>query len=193
MTDRTSGPVLALALALAADLRDLAVDLAVGGYTRTNLAMLERNLLRSVSSALGATITLTRGDGENPVLVHLVARALQPDEIHTALRVPLPATDTSFEASITFYAAKADAFADLAHDLAEHLGVEVEHQAPPAHPVEPGTNGLTDLTIVNIALGHLINRGRTLAQARTELAALAQHHHTDLAAAARTLINTGSY
>ena len=190
LTATPSGP---LALALVADLRDLAVDLAAGGYTRTTLAMLERDLLRSVSSALGATMTLHRGPGQRRSPVDLVARTLQPEEIHATLCVPLRAAERMLSASITFYAAHACAFVDLAVDLADLLGVPVDPRSTlPDHPVEPGTSGLTDLTTVNIALGHLLNRGRTLTQARTELAALAEHHDTDLTGAAR-LIRAGDF
>ena len=202
MTDDNDTRPPLLAVALSADLRDLAVDLAAGGYTRTIMAMLERDLRRSVPSALGATITLSRGHDHAPVQIHLVARTLAPDEIRAALRFPLATPSLTpestpgptFSVSVTLYAARAVAFADLAADLADVLHVEVDQQPPmPDSPISPGTSGLTDLTQVNIALGHLVNRGRTLVEARAELARLATHHRTDLADAARMLLDANHY
>ncbi|SDU86449.1 hypothetical protein SAMN04488544_1152 [Microlunatus sagamiharensis] len=187
MAEPGPGPAPGLARALVADLHDLAVDLAVGGYTRTALAMLERDLHRCAPSALGATITLDRGPHHAAVQAHVVPRVLQPAEVRSALRIPLPMSDDAVEASITLYAAAECAFADLAHAL----GVTPDlATALPDRPIEPGIQGLTDLTTVNIALGHLLNRGRTLSQAREELAHLAQHRHTDLARAARLLLDS---
>ena len=180
-----------LARALVADLHDLAVDLAVGGYTRTTLAMLERDLHRCAPSTLGATITLDRGPHHVHVQAHLVARVLQPDEVCSALRIPLPMSDRAVDASITLYAAAECAFVDLAADLADDLGVTLDlATALPDRPIEPGIQGLTDFTTVNIALGHLLNRGRTLPQARDELARLAQQRNTDVARAARLLLDS---
>ena len=206
MTDDNDTRPPLVAVALSADLRDLAVDLAAGGYTRTIMAMLERDLRRSVPSALGATITLSRGHDHAPVQIHLVARTLAPDEIRAALRFPLaappptpeltpgPMAGPAFSVSVTLYAARAVAFADLAVDLADVLHVEVDQQPPmPDSPISPGTSGLTDLTQVNIALGHLVNRGRTLVEARAELARLATHHRTELADAARMLLDANHY
>lgn len=191
MAEPGPGPAPGLARALVADLHDLAVDLAVGGYTRTALAMLERDLHRCAPSALGATITLDRGPHHAAVQAHLVPRVVQPHEVRSALRIPLPVSDHAVDASVTLYAAAECAFADLAADLAHALGVTPDlATALPDRPIEPGTQGLTDLTTVNIALGHLLNRGRTLSQAREELAHLAQQRHTDLARAARLLLDS---
>ena len=207
MTDDDDGARrLPLAVALSADLRDLAVDLVAGGYTLTLMAMLERDLRRSVPSALGATITLSRGHDHSPVQIHLVARTLAPDEIRAALRfslatplltsdsTPAPTPGTTFAVTVALYAARAGAFADLATDLTDVLHVDVDQQPPlPDSPISPGTSGLTDLTQVNIALGHLMNRGRTLTQARAELARHATQHRTDLAGAARLLLDANHY
>lgn len=194
MAERLPSPGLPLSLALVSDLRDLAVDLAVGGYTRTNLAMLERDLQRSVPAALGATVALIPNPVGAVVRFNLVPRSLQPEELRDALRVSLPSSDASFEASITFYAGCADAFADLAEDLDDVLALSIErHPGLPTSPIEPGTAGLTDFSSVNIALGHLLNRGRTLTQARAELVRYAEHNDTDLAGAARLLLGSHSY
>lgn len=194
MTSRSARPPLELAIALVADLRDLAVDLAEGGYTRTTLAMLDRDLRRCVPSALGATVSLVRGPDRTPLQIHLVSRTLEPDEVRATLRIPLRGPDPAVDASITLYASRVVAFADLAADLTDSLRVLVDQRPNlPQSPVEPGTSGLPDLTLVNIALGRLLNRGRTLAQARAELNKHATHHHTDLAGAARLLLDRSSY
>lgn len=153
--------------------------------------MLERNLNRCAPSALGATITLGRGPDHPPVRAHLVPRVVRPDEVRAALRIPLLTDAPTLDASITLYAAAEAAFAELAAALADTLGVVLDRcPALPEHPIEPGTEGLTDLTVVNIALGYLLNRGRTLPQARDELARRARLHDTDLARAAQLLIDS---
>lgn len=190
MTEPAARPVPGLPLAIAAHLRDLAVDLSEGGYTLTTLRLLNRDLRRRVPSSLGCTIELTRGPTHPGVRLNLVKRVVRLDEISSALRLPLPSLLVSFTASITLYAAQPEALADLAVELAAILGVQVdENPILPERAIEPGTGGLTDFTVVNIALGHLLNRGRTIDEARAELARHALDQHGDLADAARALLD----
>lgn len=185
-----------LAAALVADLCEITTDLAEGAYTRSTVAMLDRNLRRRIPSALGATITLTHPDcpDGHPVEVHLVPRTVTPVMIRAALRVPLLQLTGAVRGSVTFYATEACAFADLITDLGALLAVDPaaldEHPALPDHPIEPGISGLVDLTVVNIALGILLNRGRSLTEARAELSRQAHQLDTDLATAARALLDT---
>lgn len=194
MAEPVARPVPELPLAIAAHLRDLAVDLSEGGYTVTTLALLNRDLQRRVPSALGSTIELTRGAHHPGVRLNILARVVHPAEIGSALQVPLPSPVVSFTASITIYARQPEALNDLAVELAAILGVPVdEHPVLPEHAIEPGTGGLTDFTLVNIALGHLLNRGRTIDQARAELARHAHNYQSDLAGAARELLDGSWY
>lgn len=194
MAESAARPIPGLPLVIAAHLRDLAVDLSEGGYTPTTLALLTRDLRRRVPSALGSTIELTRGSTHPGVQLNLVARVVHPDEIRSAIRVPLPSPMVSFTASITIYARQPEALNDLAVELAAILEVPVdEHPVLSQRAIEPGTAGLTDFTLVNIALGHLLNRGRTIDQARAELARHALDHKSDLAGAARELLDGSWY
>ena len=111
--------------ALAADLRDLAVDLSVDGYTRTAVAMLEHDLRRAVTSILGASITLhTPAWPGAPVVVHFVSRTIDPDEIGAALALPLPGLAAPRTGIITFYAGQPGAFDALRPQLARALHLD---------------------------------------------------------------------
>ena len=181
--------------ALAADLRDLSIDLSVDGYTRTTLAMIEHNLRRTVTSLLGASITLhTPASPDVAVVVHFVDRTIEPDEIGAALVLPLPGLSAPRNASITFYAAKPDAFDPLIPQLAQalhlHPGSIDWHPPLPTSPISPRVDGLHDFAVVNCALGVLLNRGHTLDTARAELIDHAQRAQTDLTAAAHAILGT---
>ena len=177
---------------LAADLRDLAVDLSAGGYTRTTLRMLERNLLRSVPSVLAATITLRNLRSGCGVEVNLVRRIVEAGEVMSGLKVPLAALVPTLAGHTTFYASQPAAFADLVEDLATALRVPPhdldQRVPPPSGAIRPGIEGLQDFSLVNRALGVLLNRGYELTAARTELQARAERSGTELVAAARAIL-----
>ncbi|RYZ27823.1 MAG: hypothetical protein EOP01_07220 [Propionibacteriaceae bacterium] len=169
--------------------------------------MLDRDLIRGVPSALGATVTLHRGSRQ-PTGGRRRGSHRGAEEIHATLGVSLRAQDSMFSVSITPDAGRACAFVDLAVDLfvdlADALGVPLDPRpARPDHPVEPGTSERTAFTLVNVALvnaalvnfalGHLLHRGRSLAAARAELAVLAEHHDADLVGAARQILDTGDH
>lgn len=179
--------------ALAADLRDLSVDLSDDGYASTTLAMIEHNLRRSVPSVLGASITLrTPVSPGAPVVVHFVDRTITADEIGAALTLPLPGLAPPRTGSITFYAEQHDAFGSLVSRLAEALLLDpsqIDQQAPPPGTlITPGANGLDDFAVINRALGVLLHRGHTLAGARVELASRAERQKIDITAAAHALL-----
>ena len=190
----TSPPdVSRLVRALAADLRELGIDLGAGGYTRTTLAMLDHDLRRCVPSALGTTISLTDDQGSpQPVAMTCVTRTVQPDEIASVLRVPLGSLGPGVRATATFYASKPGAFRHVAADLASLVGTSREsldhNVCPPVAPLEPGITGLHDFSLVNRALGVLLNRGHTLAGARRELQSRAARACTDVVEAARVVL-----
>jgi hypothetical protein len=181
--------------ALAADLRDLAVDLSADGYTHTTLAMIEHNLRRPVPSILGASVTLhTPASPGAPVVVNFVGRTIDPHEISAALVLPLPGLTQPRAGSITFYAAQPDAFTQLRPQLAQALHLDpgqIDPQPPlPVKPVRPGADGLHDFAVVNRALGVLLNRGHTLDTARATLANQAKGSQTDITAAAHAFLGT---
>jgi len=184
-----------LARVLAADLRDLAVDLSANAYTRQTLAMLQLSLYRQVPSALGAVITLTDRDVPGcPIGINLLVQPVEPHEIAAALLIPLDVVEPPCNGNVVFYATTPTAFAELAPALAAALDVDpgsFNHQPDLPHTsVVPGITGLMDFSAVNRAVGVLVNRGRSLTAARTELQRRADKSQTDLPTAAQTLLNS---
>lgn len=183
------------ARALAADLRDLGVDLEAGSYTSTTLAMFRRDLLRAVPSALGGTVRVETLEGHgSPVEIHLVDRTLHPHDIAAGLLLSLDQVREGLVGSVLLYAGQPGAFHDLAADLRATAGAEShqvdEHPPLPRQPVSPSVDGLQNFSLVNRALGVLIGRGYSLVQARTELADRAEQASTDLSHAAQRLLST---
>lgn len=174
---------------LAADLRDLVADLGPDDHTRTSVAMLEHHLQRAVPSALGLTLVLAAPPTGAPVRVNVLRRALAPAEIAAVLEVPLDALVPEAEGSVVLYASHPRAFDHLAAALGlgpDDLG---EQPAPPTRVLEPGIEGLRDRAVVDRGLGVLLNRGHDLDGARTALQQRAEESGTDLAAAARSLLD----
>lgn len=188
-----------LARALAADLRDLAVDLSAGGYTRTTLAMLDRNLRRSVVSTLGSTVTLVAAAPTGATIsVNFVSRVVEPHEIAAALGSP---SDRWFPGQ---------RFDRLQLQRTRRLraprrragrsagpGPARGRPAPDGaeHPrlAERNVEGLEDFSLLNRALGVLMNRGYSVDEARAELGLHAQRSHTAVTAAAQTLLASACY
>ena len=187
---------------LLADLRDLAIDATQASYTQTTIALLHRHLNRLIPSAFGATITITFDTLDSELRLDVVTRHVAPSEIRATLRIPLTALDTrtSTEGWIDLHAAERDAFDTLNAQLTLALRAEgradrpdEQHPrlvSPPDTPLTPGLSGFSDFTQVNLALGILWNRGLDFTQARTELQRRADHGGTDLAGAARILLNS---
>lgn len=179
---------------LAADLRDLALDLQAGTYTRTTVAMLQRDLRRAVPSALGATISFDLDAPSGvPREIHLVERTLDPDDIAAGLRIPLILPQQSVSGSILFYAGEPGAFDDVARELLAllHTRPGLADHAPslPAAPVSPSVVDVEDFSLVNDALGVLIHRGYSLAEARAGLQDRAAQDRSGLPQAARGLLD----
>jgi hypothetical protein len=178
---------------LAADLRDLALDLQAGTYTRTTVAMVQRDLRQAVPSALGATVSfdLDLPTG-TPKEMQLLERTLDPSEIAAGLRLPLILPQQSLAGSILLYAAEAGAFDDVVEDLLRllHTDRRLIDQSPvlPSSPVSPSVLNVEDFSVVNDALGVLMNRGESLTEARTHLQDGAADAHAGLPDAARTLL-----
>ena len=179
---------------LAADLRDLALDLQAGTYTRTTVAMLQRDLRQVVPSALGATVFFDLDTPSGiPKEINLCERTLDPSEILAGLRLPLILPQQSLTGWILFYAAQPGAFDDVVEDLLTLLGTDralVDH-APelPSSPVSPSVADVEDFSVVNDALGVLISRGNSLTEARNSLHDYASQAQNGLPGAARTLLD----
>lgn len=172
---------------LAADLRELVADLGTDDHTWTSLAMLERHLHHTVPSALGLTFVLPRSAAGPGVRVNLLRRRVEPIEVAVTLEIALAALALGTEGAVVLYASHRRAFAHLGSVLGLRPDDLVE-QAPPASTIEPGIEGLHDRTTVNRGLGVLLNRGHDLVGARDELQYRAAENGTDLAGAARALL-----
>jgi hypothetical protein len=179
---------------LASDLRDLALDLQASSYTRTTAAMFQRDLRQAVPSALGASISfdLDAPTG-TPKAINLVERALDPAEIASGLRIPLILPQQSLSGSVLLYASEPGAFTDVVKSLATLLDAQPEliDESPtlPSSTVRPSVVAVEDFSLVNEALGVLINRGFTLTEARVDLQDCATRDHTGLPGAARRLLD----
>jgi len=178
---------------LAADLRDLALDLQAGTYTHTTVAEFRRDLRQAVPSALGATISFDLDPPKGVMReINLVERTLDPVEIVAGLCIPLILPQQSLGGSVLFYACELGAFDDIVEDLLTLLDTEpgLVDQSPalPESPVSPSVVNVEDFSVVNDALGVLINRGDSLTEARADLQAAAQAD-TGLPNAARTLLD----
>ncbi len=137
------------------------------------LSVLLDDLGAAVPSFLGLTMTLSLHG--SPV----VLTTLKADLALTAaasLRLPLARwTGGGDTDAIIFYARQPGAFVDLDADVAyaegHHGGVVLDGHLPsgPYPPPPPGITGLADLSVVNRAVGVLLDRGHTLAEARAVL------------------------
>jgi hypothetical protein len=179
---------------LASDLRDLALDLQAGSYTRTTAAMFQRDLRLAVPSALGATISFDLDTPTGtPKEIDLVERALDPGEIASGLRLPLVLPQQSLSGSVLLYASEPDAFTDVVEGLVALLDAQagLVDASPelPSGTVSPSVVAVQDFSLVNEALGVLINRGFTLTEARGDLQDRATRGRTSLPEAARRLLD----
>ena len=179
---------------LAADLRDVALDLQAGSYTRTTLAMFQRDLRRAVPSGLGATISFDLDAHSGvPKEMHLLERTLDPSEIAAGLRIPLTPPPQSIAGSVLLYASLRGAFDDVVEGLLtlldSHTGLADLAPVLPHTPLSPSFGAVTDFSVVGDALGVLINRGLTLTEARADLHDCAAQAHISLPAAARKLLD----
>ncbi len=179
---------------LTSDLRDLALDLQAGSYTRTTLAMFTHDLRRAVPSALGATIFFDLDTPTGvPKEIHLVERVLDPAEIASGLQIPLVLPQQSLHARVLFYASEPEAFDAVVTGLVALLDAQAGPvDASPTLPtslVSPSVVAAQDFSLVNEALGVLISRGLTLTEARGDLQAEATRGRSDLPTAARRLLD----
>jgi hypothetical protein len=161
-----------LSAAFVADLTHLthALD-RPGADLETALRSLGAGARTAVPSFLGLTMTLMTDGVPFSFTVFELRRPGQP--VVSSLLVPLALlADVESGSRLVLYAARPGAFVDLAADLAFSLGVALP--ALPAdqdlrHPDPNDEFGLADLSTINRAIGVLVDRGRTPAEARAEL------------------------
>jgi hypothetical protein len=183
-----------LTAALGADLVALAQALDDLGTELTHaLHRLAETIGLAVPSYLGLDITVV-ADGL-PVTLTAPQREADPSQIFTSLYIPLPAICPVEQGSALFmYAGTAGAFVDLAADLSWLLDLDPESFVLDHHIPDPRAplirNSLTDFSVINQAIGVLIERGHTPESAHQHLHLLAASDHNDLTRAATNVLST---
>jgi hypothetical protein len=147
----------------------------------------------AVPSYLGLDITIVT-DGLPVTLTALQHRA-NPGQTVTWLYVPLPAMCPVEQGSaLCMYAGVAGAFVDLAADLSWLLDLDPESlvldQHVPAEGAPLTRFSLTNFSLINQAIGVLIERGHTPKNAHQRLHTVAANDSNDLTRAAAKILST---
>ena len=158
------------------------------------LAVLADDLTLAIPSFLGLTMSLDVGGGT------ITLTAVAPAAAATAratLRLPLdPMAGAGPGSNVVFYADSAGAFVDLAADTRHAYGLDGQvvldgHVASTAlQPGPPGVNGLEEATVVNRAIGVLIDQGHLPDEARRELLRRGGGHPRGSLGAAQDLLRS---
>lgn len=159
------------------------------------LDVLADDLTAAVPSFLGLTMTLNLD--ANPVTLTAINPGLAA-VAGASLELPLGALiATDLGSTVVFYARNPGAFVDLAEDTQCAYGLggpilldgQLPHSSDPCRPA-PGLTGLADLSVINQAIGVLITRGHTEAEAHSELRSRTTHNNDSLADSARHLLTS---
>jgi hypothetical protein len=195
-----------LPAALLAHLRDLTASIGQDDQELDDtIAALNTALRSTAASYCGFRLTIVVNRVNNQWPVTLTAFSDGQDlPVGTSLRLPLALVSEAVdpESRVIFFAVTPGAFTDLAADLSCALGgIPVEQQSPAAQSADgantrldgprsaieidndlplvspvSGLTGLADLTVLNRAIGMLVDHGHDLVQAHQVL-------HRDAAAA----------
>ncbi len=163
-----------------------------GTDLQTILDVLVDDLSAAVSSFLGLRMTLP-SQGLPVILTAIDSCSALPARSSLALPLGSPA-GAGPGGTIVLYAANPGAFVDLAADLQRVHGlggpVVLDGDLPGTcqPPTEPGVTGLTELSVINRAIGVLITRGHPPGQARAELVRRAATGRTGVTDAARHVL-----
>ncbi len=143
----------------------------------------------AIPSLLGFTISL--GIDGTPVIVQVATRSDESSAAGSSLHLPLAWMPDHAGSSLTFYASTPGAFVDLAADLAFAIGPRhgiVLDGNLDALPRAPAVFGLAGLSVVNRAVGMLIERGLEPDTAMAELEHRSAHENLTVPEAAAELI-----
>jgi hypothetical protein len=159
------------------------------------LRVLIADIEAAVASYAGLTMTVVAGGQEISFTVR--TNMGTSGEITASLRIPLDGEPSSLTGSrLVLYATTPGSFVDLAADLSYTLALEPRMLALDADlvapPPGPAATGLADHSMINQALGILIDQGHTLESAHSALSRLAEIGSLDLAAAAERLLHAAS-
>jgi len=178
-----------LSAGLAADLARLTDALDDPATDLADLvSLLHDAFVVAVPSALGLAFTIRASPAE--VTVSTLDGAATA--VATSLQVPLASwTDLEPGSAVIFYAATTGALVDLAADLGWLLNlrsdVVLDGHLPNAQQPE-ATSGLAELSVIQQAVGVLIDRGRTPQAGRDELQTLARESDRTVHAVAAQVI-----
>jgi hypothetical protein len=165
-----------ISAALAADLALLSDALDLPGDAITEaVRQLAADAGLAVRSYLGLSV-FTAG-GQPSFSFVLMADGAEQADIRASLMIPLsrlPGPDVSaVDVSVVLFAAKQGAFVDMAADMAWILGRELDNISVDQHLVADAMANaglsLGERSMINQALGVLLSRGMTPAQADVEL------------------------
>ena len=177
-----------LSAGLAADLARLTDALDDPATDLADLvSLLHDAFVVAVPSALGLAFTIRASPAE--VTVSTLDGAATA--VATSLQVPLASwTDLEPGSAVIFYAATNGALVDLAADLGWLLNLRADVVLDGHLPAQPQevTSGLAELSVIQQALGVLIDRGRTPQAGRDELEHLARESDTTVHAVAAQMI-----
>jgi len=148
----------------------------------------------AVASYLGLAITFQTATG--PVRVTDWREQSSFGAVHSSMLLPLPLMcDSAPGSTMILYAGIRGAFVDLAADLTWALGappeafvMDAELAGAPAGASEEIISGLAGFSLVNQAIGVLINRGFSHDEAHDELRRLAAHPESSLLLAAEGVL-----
>jgi hypothetical protein len=166
-----------IAAALAADLGFLTAALDEPGTDVTNSL---RRLMAAATAALPAFLGLsvTVAGGDPPFAFTTFVEGAGMGNVRTSLRLTLPGAGSAGVADaviIVLYAASPGAFVDLAADLAwltsRPLSDFALDQHLPAAAERGPVTSLSELSVINQAVGALIGQGHTPEQAERHLTA----------------------
>jgi hypothetical protein len=162
----------------------------------TVLAVLVDDLRAAIPSELGLTVTITQA-GDTITLTTVEPHA--PPATGASLHLPLDEVTAAGPGSTaTFYAARPGAFVDLAADIRHAYGLDRQvvidgHLGDPLPAAAARSwtrvTGLAELSVINQAIGVLIELGHHPDTARTVLQHRADQTGTALGAAAQHLID----
>lgn len=188
---RAGEPGAGISQDLLADLSDWKINLHTRSFTAVSVEMLLRDLRRTVPSALGYTVVLVAVAGLPEVSITVADGRLAVGQVGSTITFDLPVA-YGITAGVTFYAGAAEAFDRLAPLLlsSDTFGSgRIQRGGALDVDVLPGVHGLADHTKVNYAIGVLLARGRTIAEADRHLQRLAVKHGS-LEAGAEHLLMT---
>lgn len=185
---KLTAAVVAALSALTASLDDPDTDIV------QSLDLLTLCAAAAVESYVGLSILVSQNDSR--FVITTPADGNFADDIHTSLHLNVPGPGNprkSPPVDVTFYAASAGAFVDLAADLSWLTGQPAADFTLDQHlALPPGLDATDELgaeSDINQAIGVLIGRGYTPQQADWQLDAQASNNRIDRRATARHILD----